>query len=496
MLAVSPAAARPATDQTDYLVLIPGHDSPFAGAAKRIAYSRNGRIDTCDFDQPDELLKKLQAARPEFVVFVMPPEMIDVDRVRGLLALSTQVDSDPFVDFEYSFITGRDGPSAERFVERIIAARRRPMGSKAAVYGSWEGAVIPRSNPTAANACNLKLTEHYVRVSEPAEQKAKRSRELFAKLGGHDLLLLFSHGYPDQMVECFRGNELREWNIDLSPAVMINCACYNGAPGRWYEMRWQEPSVDRGVVAPEDSVALAMIDSGVTAYVAGINPWHGPLANQMFGYVAAEGMRLGEASKWMADRLALEFLPEPIEYPPEGEYRFAGEGTANRRANGAGMICYGDPAWAPFEHVAAGQMRAMATWPAEAISGASILIEVDPLVERGQPGSDFMLAQNRLLNYYSVRDGAKLMDQLRYEVYRVVPLPESISADDIASLKVVRAETTAGAPLPTGEPQLVTEDRRGKKFLHVRVPIEIPAFGSAVSWQPVVQGIRIELAPR
>src|SRR5436305_975477 len=102
--------------------------------------------------------------------------------------------------------------------------------------------------------------------------------------------------------------------------------------------------------AHEDSVALALLDSGVAAYVAGIDPWHGPLANQAFGYLFDDGLSLGGAAKRMADRLALDFLPGRISFPPTATVgdRFAGEGVTNRRHNGAGMIVYGDPAFAPL----------------------------------------------------------------------------------------------------------------------------------------------------
>ena len=50
---------------------------------------------------------------------------------------------------------------------------------------------------------------------------------------------------------------------------------------------------DRGLVDPAGSVALQMLDSGVGAYVAGIDPWHGPLASQVFCLIADDGLRLG-----------------------------------------------------------------------------------------------------------------------------------------------------------------------------------------------------------
>ena len=61
---------------------------------------------------------------------------------------------------------------------------------------------------------------------------------------------------------------------------------------------------------------------GRTRPVGGIDPWHGPLNNQVFQYVVDDGMRLGEATKMMADRLALAFAPERIHDPATAGVRF------------------------------------------------------------------------------------------------------------------------------------------------------------------------------
>src|SRR5438105_15387361 len=73
----------------------------------------------------------------------------------------------------------------------------------------------------------------------------------------------------------------RDHQFFVSPDQLF-CRVNNGAPGRWYA---PGPGgvEDRGVVKRDDSVALAVLDSGVVGYFAGIDPWHGPLALQVFG---------------------------------------------------------------------------------------------------------------------------------------------------------------------------------------------------------------------
>src|SRR5262249_42237609 len=154
--------------------------------------------------------------------------------------------------------------------------------------------------------------------------------------------------------------------------------------------------IEGGNVDPDDSVALAILDSGVSAYFAGIDSWHGPLANQVLGLVADDGLRLGEAAKRMSDRLALDFLPDRLRFGPTAKSpdRFAGEGSAMRRGNAAGMIFYGDPALAPFAK-SAGRAFTAEVLP-EKDGRIALRLSAKPILQ-GFAGVDVMYAQHRLL---------------------------------------------------------------------------------------------------
>lgn len=476
------------TSAGSYVVLLEGGDaSPYAPAARKLAERREGEVRPWSAADHAATLKLLRELQPATVVFVLAPDKIDVDLAHDLLSLSTQVDADPFVDFEYGFITGRDGPAAERFVERTLAAADRKFGRRGAFFGTWEGPVLPPQTPLGAMAAlGLDFEQHFVLTRDGAEQRAAAARAALGKLSGRDVLLFFSHGYPDQFVHGFRAADLREWKVDLAPAVLINCACYNGAPGRWYELSPQG-GVDRGLVKPEDSIALALLDSGICAYFAGIDPWHGPLANQLFSYVVDDGLRLGAAAKRMHDRLALDFLPDRISYPPVREYRFAGEGVENRRSNAAGMIFYGDPSLAPF---AVDPPRLLS---ASAETGADGKLRVKFTLKqlvRGMPATDFMVTQARLLDYYSVR-GGDLMKSLQCELYRVIPAGAGVTS--APQLRVVKAEC-GGQALPTGDVQTALEETRNGRLLHIRVPLKVQVFGSPWVMLLANQGATVELS--
>src|SRR5581483_9618408 len=226
---------------------------------------------------------------------------------------------------------------------------------------------------------------------------------------------------------------------------------------------------DRGVVARDDSVALALLDSGIAGYFAGVDVWHGPLNSQVFYYVTDDGMRLGEAANAMYNRLALEFLPERIHFEPTLKRQLGGKDAwvQNQRGNGSAMILYGDPALAPFAKRAKHLLSARAEPLGKDRLG--VKIEVRPLIE-GQPGEDFwILPRYRLYDYYSLRsDPEKNPPQL--ELYRVVPLPAQ--SKDVPALRVISAKS-GDKDIPTGKVQLVVEDALSGNLLHVRIPLQV-----------------------
>jgi hypothetical protein len=475
----------------EYAVCVdPGRDEQFLPAARALAELHGARLLRFDPADLDGAFASLRGLQPRFVAFVLPPDKIDVDLAHAILERAARLDDDPFVDFEYAFVTGRDGAAAARFVERIARAHRREYGRRTLLFGSWEGEELPATdNLSSLEALRLEGEMRLVAIRGDDNARRDAARAALSACRDKDALLFFSHGYPDEMTACFRAADLREWKIDLTPAILVNCACYNGAPGRWYAPGPQGAAVDRGLVEPGDSVALAVLDAGVAGYVAGIDPWHGPLAIQMFQHLVDDGMRLGEAQNAMLDRLALAFLPDRIAFPPtlSTAQRFGGEGKINRRHNGAGMIVYGDPALAPF----AKNASRLAFAELEKSEGGRMALRVGyrPLLD-GAPGEDYMLPMQRLFDYYSVAS-ADAVRELSLEVYRRVPLPERVAR---APALAVVAARCGRRTIPTGPLQIEIEQTPGASFLHVRVPLAVRAVGSHWPLSIAKNGVAIELA--
>jgi len=473
----------------DYLVLVdPGAGDEFLKPAREMAAIHGADLRRFQPEKLQDLLGDLRRSPPQSVVFVVPPRKIDLDLCHEILELSTRIDDDPFQDFEYGFVTGRNGAAASRFVSRIAAAWKREFGKRAAFFCSWEGKQVPVFQlMSATGAMGFTCTPHLVRMADSEENRKKTARKALSSFQGLDALLFFSHGYPNEMSGCFRARDLREWNIDLSPAVLFNSSCYNGAPGRWFGPGPGGPR-DNGYVSPESSVALALLDSGICAYFAGIDAWHGPLTCQVFCYAADEGMRLGEAAKRMADRLALDFLPGRIHFEPiaRSKDRYSGEGVTNRRWNGAGMIFYGDPALAPF----AGKPNRADFAELQERGGGKVRIRLGcrPLL-KGWPGQDFIIPLNRLTDYYSVKT-RDFLKELKPEIYRVVPLPAGIGGKPRPRVLSAKA---GELDVPAGKPQVEMETTPRGKLLHLRVPLAVPLMGTQWAQNIAGRGIVVEL---
>ncbi len=473
-----------------YLVLVdPGNHDEFMPAAEAMAALHSADLKRFDPAELDVTLAELRKAPPQFVVFVLPPEKIDIDLTHAILEMATKVDDDPFVDFEFGFITGRDGEAALRFVKQIEQAWKRDFGGEAALFASWEGAFLPRGNDMSAmKALGFSARERLLKAKDAEEKRLKEARQILRDCKGKDALMFMSHGYPDRMDLCFSAKNLREWQVDLSPAILFNCACFNGAPGRWFNPTG-EGYEDRGVVARDESVALALLDSGIAGYFAGVGAWHGPLNSQVFYYVADDGMRLGEAANAMYNRLALEYQPERIHFEPTLKQKRDDKDAwvQNQRHNGAAMILYGDPALAPF----AKRAKHLLSARADSIDKdrLSVKIEVRPLVD-GRPGEDFfVLPINRLYDYYSLRsDPEKSPPQL--ELYRVVPL--SARSKGVPALRVVSAKS-GDKDIGAGKLQLAIEDTPAGKLLHVRVPLQVSLFDNVRLMALATKGLTVEL---
>jgi len=469
-----------------YLVLLDrAADPSFRAAAEVLAARHRAAIEPFGAEDLESVTSVVRAAAPRHLAIVVDPRTLDLDFAQRMLVALKDVDDDPFVDVAFAYVTGRDGAAAERLARKPDALRARAT-RRAHLFGSWEGPVLPPSAPlTALKALGFTGGSSFVLAADEAPKRTAAARAALAEMRGADALLFFSHGYPDRMEHCLAAGDLAEASTQLDAGVLINCACWNGVTGRWW-MEGPQGAVEQAPVAAGNSIALALLDADIGAYVAGLDPWHGPLAMRYAFHLADEGCTIAEAAKETFDRLVLDFAPQPLVLEAPADRSARREGVANRRRNAASIVVFGDPAWAPLERGATHRISARRVTPAA--GGQSIRLSVLPLIKGGAPGVDFMVPQGRLIDYHSVRteDWAA---ETRLEIYRSIPWDASWGVPELT----VRSARVGSRDLQLGAIQVLLEQSPLGDRLHVRVPIDERAFGSNVVLEMVQSGAQVEL---
>src|SRR2546421_8927272 len=111
------------------------------------------------------------------------------------------------------------------------------------------------------------------------------------------------------------------------------------------------------------------------------------------------------------------------------------------------MILYGDPAFAPFaksaSHLGFAELKTGDGQKCELRLGTRPLLD-------GPPAVDFMIPENRLFDYYSIKS-ADFMKELALEVYRVVPLPVGVDRAPALRVKSARSGSDEESARPDAE---------------------------------------------
>ena len=340
----------------DYLVvsLVAEHSSYFE-AAQVLAERHSAEIVTAKITELDEFENRLAQRPPRIVAFVIQPSDLEVNTVERILLMATRMDSDPFVDFEYGFITGRDGAAAVKLVEASTLPKYfdEPtislfgVGSKQMGKSRKHATVWPLRNGTLpVNSLQSIGETDETRDTEFIESS-------LPEMDGAPILLLASHGYPDGLVGGVKAADIR--GRDFEGSVALNIACYNGVTSSWYEDDWSTMTVKRRKVDAEDSFCLQMIDNGVAAYIAYVTPR--PAGPTMFGdaiHLASNGKSVGELQKESANSIVLAHLltgDQRLNFEPVVD----GQAIERNRLPGdivkrmsTGGILVGDPAFKPF----------------------------------------------------------------------------------------------------------------------------------------------------
>ena len=436
-------------------------DDPYHEAARLLAaHHETQHVVALDVAQPEAVLAQLRAIAPAHVAFVLRPEQIEVNLVQRIFVMSTRVDDDPFVDFDYGFITGATAEEAVGFVRAIIrastAARPRRVGTAAV----WGGAGRSMASEGTYALGPLALAQRSLRFVAPTQGERDQAflDAQLPSLEGCGALLMGGHGMPWEIGHGPRAEDVGR--LTLFPAVAFNYACYTGVTLRYPEPEYRGADVIehlREIESPR-SFALAMIRAGVTGYVAYVNPRPaGPELSTDFERVLA-GATLGESRREDQAKILLGYLgfgePGIAPHPwVEGHARARRDIDAVRHLmlDGAtGGILYGDPALRPYP------------WTPTALPLATAL---------AREGQDLVLAL--ALPEHAI--GTWCADPFRRfpggsggmarKIYGRFALPGD--APQIRSVWIEEA-TVGGQAVETLDPVWAIEEDAGVRYLHVK----------------------------
>lgn len=341
----------------DYLVVSFVEESdPYYEAAKVLESRHDSRTVRSAPDALDDLLAELRESSRDFLAVVIRPEDLDVNLVGKFFKLSTEVDDDPFVDFSHGFITGRNADAALRLVEASDPGKRRRT-PKIAQFGVAGGAIPESLRQESGMPLGSGMVPMTVFMSKGDSDETADSEfieEALPSLEESSILLLASHGYPDGLVGGPKARDVT--GLDLDGAVALNIACYTGVTHKWFEDDWSTMKVREHTVAPDDSFALAMLDTGVAGYVAYSCPR--PAGPTMIGdaaIIATAGLSLGEQRRRDYNSTVLAHLlrgDDHLKFEPRTDgnaikpNRTAADSVAKMSTGG---LLFGDPAFVPFD---------------------------------------------------------------------------------------------------------------------------------------------------
>lgn len=358
----SQTTTAPAGEQTEqqseirYLVvsLAPEEDQ-FNQAAKILVKRHAAKQIHSDTKSLDSLLPEIRKLNPNYVAFIVRPDELDFNLVQDVLKLSTQVDDDPFVDFAYGYITGRDAQAAVSLVNASASTVHDTASITQFFVASDQ---LPRSMEQKIKwplrKGSVPVTSFFSRGDKDEKRDEKFIAKSMKKLDDSPILLFESHGYPDGLVGGPKASDLAGRSFNGS--VALNVACYTGVTSTWFEDDWSTGQVRERTVEPKDSFCLQMIDRGVAAYFAYACPRpSGPTMRGNSLLVASAGLTVGELQRQNLNSTVLAHLmagSDSIEIKKVAD----GNKISTKRAPGqyvrrmsTGSMLIGDPAFRPFK---------------------------------------------------------------------------------------------------------------------------------------------------
>ncbi|MBL8753906.1 MAG: hypothetical protein JNK15_11465 [Planctomycetes bacterium] len=378
--------AQEAPVRSDYVVLAGfAAEDPFDAAVQVLARHHRARVLRFDPANVAPLLPDLVAAAPRYVALVLRPEQIGFGLQRRFLELATRLDADPFVDFAFGYVTGRDAAAAVALARRGIERKPHEATSIALAAGGCAQSSV-QSVPFLLRQRRLDSLQ-ILGAGDDRTRDLPFWRTNLPKLHGRDVVTFAGHGYPHEIVGGPTFAELV--GLDLAGSVVLNVACYTGVTGPWFEDDHGRGIVAQREVASAESFCLAVLDTGVLGYTAYLSPRPaGPELETDLAALVATGLSLGDARRRDYDKTVLGVLgfgEERLQPQPIGagaKLPAAPDDVRDIMLEGAtGGVVFGDPACVPFVAMSA----------EEPVSTTVQLVEHEYRIKARCPASDVFL---------------------------------------------------------------------------------------------------------
>jgi hypothetical protein len=323
-------------------------DDPWYALVTRLAAAKKATVVDFPVGAVEKCKPALLRELPEFALVVTKPDHLDVNFHFALLETCAALDADPFLDVCIGYVTGATLDEAKAFVERILALESKkdalplelydfgPIAKPPAQFGG------PQSDPLAKGW--KRWFAYHGSVAEMVAKKAELAHRGILHAGGH--------GMPSGVDDGLQGADLRREKVDLGAALYFSGPCYCGVTSGWFQPGAN--GIERKVVKPEESFALAAIARGVSALFAGFDPDRGETCSQEIEHLFVHGDALGHASKESYDGVVVARRQEKLAL-----YRYEAGKPAPQKdlvdtmtGGGACRALFGDPTWAPVRKCA------------------------------------------------------------------------------------------------------------------------------------------------
>jgi len=483
---LAPGAAAPggylvvrvALDKAD-----PGHEG-FQRAAERVAGFHRAQSVDWDGSDPDALIAAF-AERPRNVLFVVPPDVLDVNLHRRVLLASAGLDDDVFPDFAFGYLTARDGAGVESLWKRNERLHETGLGStvwlSTSVTSGMKSTLYPDSVPALAKEAGFRGDHYYFAELSSDADVLERVAQWLPALSKASVVQMTGNGDP-QGIWLFDGgrnlDETKHWPYDadrvgsdaegemprimasdfrglrLESPVVWSGTCHSAATGRVFvegDIVSTFGATTRATahrLEADESLCLSLLQSGAAALLAPIAANHGMSVSRESDFALVHGATLGEAVKSTYDDVHLQARGRPaLAFQVDGESE-RHDGNI-MQGGGSNRVLIGDPALAPFS----------------ATSDASEVVEI---ARRGEDGFDVEVRWNE--GWHSWAWDMFGTDRGRdWRVYARVPLDDLVPLDRrIGFVATVEATSADGRPLPFSVSRVEPESFHGRRFLHLQ----------------------------